>query len=216
MHDSRLHNWLRTHAQTARVIFSVCTGALLLGAAGLLEGRRATTHWASHELLALYGADAIDARVVIDGNLVTTAGVTAGIDGALAVAAQLFDDDVARGIVNRRRGGRKLQSSHSADPRGAVVTRTNQPAVRALEPNRALRRSSVSGRNRVDRVPSRQSRGDRFQANGAAPNLEASTSCDLPPMMPPPIGGRSSLREWKCRVHRQPLSPRTSCNGRWL
>jgi len=66
MHDSRLHNWLRTHAQTARVIFSVCTGALLLGAAGLLEGRRATTHWASHELLALYGADAIDARVVID------------------------------------------------------------------------------------------------------------------------------------------------------
>lgn len=44
MHDSRLHNWLRTHAQTARVIFSVCTGALLLGAAGLLEGRRATTH----------------------------------------------------------------------------------------------------------------------------------------------------------------------------
>jgi len=60
--DSRLRNWPRTHAQTARVIFSVCTGALLLGAAGLLDGRRATTQWASKELLALYGADAIDAR----------------------------------------------------------------------------------------------------------------------------------------------------------
>src|SRR5271165_5965545 len=67
-------------------IFSVCTGALTCGAAGLLKGKRATTHWNSFHLLPYFGAIPVDERVVIDGNLITTAGVSAGIDGALRLA----------------------------------------------------------------------------------------------------------------------------------
>ena len=90
--------WLRTHAAGADRVFSVCTGALLLGAAGLLIGRRATTHWASHHLLPLFGATAVDARVVVDGKWMFAAGVTAGIDGALALAADLCGVETAQRI----------------------------------------------------------------------------------------------------------------------
>ncbi|WP_245312632.1 DJ-1/PfpI family protein, partial [Bradyrhizobium macuxiense] len=79
-------------------IFSVCTGALLCGAAGLLQGRRATTHWASFHLLPFFGATAVNERVVVDGSYVFAAGVTAGIDGALRLAAELRGDDAARAI----------------------------------------------------------------------------------------------------------------------
>jgi cyclohexyl-isocyanide hydratase len=81
--------FLREQASSARFVTSVCTGALVLGAAGLLQGRRATTHWAAHDLLAAFGAIPVDARVVRDGNLVTGGGVTAGIDFALVLAAEL-------------------------------------------------------------------------------------------------------------------------------
>ena len=79
-------------------MFSVCTGALLCGAAGLLQGRRATTHWASFHLLPFFGAIPVDERVVVDGNWVFAAGVTAGIDGALRLAAELRGDDAAQAI----------------------------------------------------------------------------------------------------------------------
>src|SRR5205085_1483834 len=79
-------------------LFSVCTGALICGAAGLLKGRRATTHWASMHLLPFFGAIPVDERVVSDGNIVSAAGVTAGIDGALRVAADLRGDEVAQAI----------------------------------------------------------------------------------------------------------------------
>lgn len=98
MHDPNLHTWLREQAGQARLVFAVCTGALLLGAAGLLAGRRATTHWMAHDLLPLFGAEAVDARVVVDGDLVTAAGVTAGIDGALTVAARLVGEEAAQAI----------------------------------------------------------------------------------------------------------------------
>jgi cyclohexyl-isocyanide hydratase len=82
----------------AHCVFSVCTGALICGAAGLLKGRRATTHWASMQLLRFFGATAVNERVVRDGNILFAAGVTAGIDGALRLAADLRGDEAAQAI----------------------------------------------------------------------------------------------------------------------
>ncbi len=96
--DEAVLAFVRAQAATARYVFSVCTGALICGAAGLLKGRRATTHWGSFELLWCFGAIAVDERVVIDGNLITAAGVTAGIDGALRLAALLRGDAAAQEI----------------------------------------------------------------------------------------------------------------------
>jgi len=98
MEDETVLKFVREQAAGARLIFSVCTGALLLGAAGLLTGRRATTHWASHHLLKYFGAIPVNDRVVIDGNLVTAAGVTAGIDGALRIVSLLRGDRAAQDI----------------------------------------------------------------------------------------------------------------------
>jgi cyclohexyl-isocyanide hydratase len=98
MEDDEVLTWLQRQAGGARSVFSVCTGALLCGAAGLLRGRRATTHWASFHLLPLFGAIAVNERVVVDGSWVFAAGVTAGIDGALRLAAELRGDDAARAI----------------------------------------------------------------------------------------------------------------------
>jgi cyclohexyl-isocyanide hydratase len=98
MEDEEVLDWIRQQAAGARSVFSVCTGALICGAAGLLQGRRATTHWASFHLLPLFGAIPVNQRVVLDGNWVFAAGVTAGIDGALRLAAELRGDDAARAI----------------------------------------------------------------------------------------------------------------------
>lgn len=98
MDDELVLSFIRKQAAGAKILMSVCTGALICGAAGLLKGRRATTNWTVHHLLGYFGATPVDARVVVDGNLVTTAGVTAGIDGALRVAAMLRGDDAAQTI----------------------------------------------------------------------------------------------------------------------
>ena len=98
MEDEEILGFIRRQAAGARFVFSVCTGALICGAAGLLRGKRATTHWNSFDLLPLFGAIPVNERVVIDGNLVCAAGVTAGIDGALRVAALLRGDRAAQGI----------------------------------------------------------------------------------------------------------------------
>jgi cyclohexyl-isocyanide hydratase len=98
MEDPEVLGWIAQQAAGARSVFSVCTGALICGAAGLLKGRRATTHWASFHLLPLFGAIPVNERVVLDGNWVFAAGVTAGIDGALRLAAELRGDDAARAI----------------------------------------------------------------------------------------------------------------------
>ncbi|MEB0041471.1 MULTISPECIES: DJ-1/PfpI family protein [unclassified Pseudomonas] len=90
MEDAETLAFIQRQAQGARFVTSVCTGALVLGAAGLLRGRRATTHWASHGLLEALGAIPVQARVVRDGNLMTGGGVTAGIDFALTLAGELF------------------------------------------------------------------------------------------------------------------------------
>ena len=82
----------------AQYVTSVCTGALVLGAAGLLQGKRATTHWASHSLLESFGAIPVKERVVRDGNLMTGGGVTAGIDFALTLIAEIFDPEKSQVI----------------------------------------------------------------------------------------------------------------------
>ena len=98
MEDDETLAFLKHQASGARFVTSVCTGALVLGAAGLLRGRRATTHWAFHDLLAPLGAIAIRERVVRDGNLLTGGGVTAGIDFALTVVAELVGVEAAQAI----------------------------------------------------------------------------------------------------------------------
>jgi cyclohexyl-isocyanide hydratase len=96
--DEELLGFLRARGEHARYITSVCSGALLLGAAGLLRGYRATTHWLSLDLLPLLGAEAVRQRVVRDRNRITGAGVTAGIEFGLALAAELFGPATAQRI----------------------------------------------------------------------------------------------------------------------
>ena len=93
-----LHDWLRAVDATTQWTTSVCTGALLLGAAGLLDGLEATTHWTALDLLAGLGARPTEGRFVPQGKIVTAAGVSAGIDMALWLAAQIAGDDVAKAI----------------------------------------------------------------------------------------------------------------------
>ena len=89
---------IRDHVAAGKPLFSVCTGALICGAAGVLRGRRATTHWAAFDLLPYFGAIPVRERVVVDGPLVTAAGVTAGLDGALRLASLLRGDEAAERI----------------------------------------------------------------------------------------------------------------------
>jgi cyclohexyl-isocyanide hydratase len=98
LEDEELLDFLRAQGEHARYITSVCSGALLLGAAGLLRGYRATTHWLSLDLLPLLGAEAARERVVRDRNRITGAGVSAGIDFGLALAAELFGPAAAQRI----------------------------------------------------------------------------------------------------------------------
>lgn len=96
--DERLLSWLRAIDTGTSFTTSVCTGSLVLAAAGLLLGRRATTHWLSVDKLSQHGAVHEDSRVVTDGKYMTAAGVSAGIDMALTLAAHLADDRVAQAI----------------------------------------------------------------------------------------------------------------------
>ncbi|HYQ06656.1 MAG TPA: DJ-1/PfpI family protein [Xanthobacteraceae bacterium] len=96
--DHETVDFVRRQAAGAKYVTAVCTGAFVLGAAGLLKGRRVTTHWAYTELLPLVGAKYEKGRVVRDGNLITAGGVTAGIDFGLSVVAEIAGETVARTI----------------------------------------------------------------------------------------------------------------------
>jgi cyclohexyl-isocyanide hydratase len=132
---------LRRLADGARYVTSVCTGSLALGAAGLLRGKRAATHWAWRELLPVFGAIPDPARVVRDGNVITGGGVTAGIDFALTVVAELAGMETAQAI--------QMQIEYApAPPFDAGVPETAPPAIlaRVRERNAALaapRRAAV-------------------------------------------------------------------------
>ena len=95
LQDEAVMGFLRTQGERARYVTSVCTGALLLGAAGLLRGYRAATHWAYMDLLPTVGATPVHERVVVDRNRITAGGVTAGIDFALRLMAELAGQDRA-------------------------------------------------------------------------------------------------------------------------
>jgi cyclohexyl-isocyanide hydratase len=133
MEDATVLDWIRQQAAGARCMFPVCTGVLICGAAGLLQGRRATTHWSAFHLLPIFGATAVNERVVVDGNWVFAAGVTAGIDGALRVAAELRGDEVAQQI--------QLYMAYAPEPPfNSGTPETAPPAVlqRAREGARAI------------------------------------------------------------------------------
>jgi cyclohexyl-isocyanide hydratase len=108
MEDQMALGFLQKQAGGVKYLTSVCTGSLVLGAAGLLKGKRATCHWAAIEHLKPLGAVPVSERVVIDGNIVTGAGVASGIDFALKLAAILEGEEVARQI--------QLQIEYDPDP----------------------------------------------------------------------------------------------------
>jgi cyclohexyl-isocyanide hydratase len=131
MEDAAVLDWIRRQASGACSIFSVCTGALICGAAGLLQGRRATTHWSAFHLLPLFGAIPVNARVVVGGAWVFAAGVTAGIDGALRLAAELRGDAVAQAI--------QLHMAYAPEPPFDSGTPETAPAAVLAEARRAVR-----------------------------------------------------------------------------
>jgi transcriptional regulator GlxA family with amidase domain len=96
--DERVLGWLRNAHEHTAWTTSVCTGSLVLGAAGILDGKRATTHWAYRDALREYGAEPVAERVVEDGKIMTAAGVSSGIDMALTLVARIFDENVAKAI----------------------------------------------------------------------------------------------------------------------
>ncbi len=98
LHDERVLDWVRHVHDNSTWTTSVCTGSLVLGAAGVLQGKRATSHWAYRDALREYGAEPVAERVVEDGKVMTAAGVSAGIDMGLTLAARLTHADVARAI----------------------------------------------------------------------------------------------------------------------
>lgn len=118
MEDADFIDFIADRGRRAKHLTSVCTGSLILGQAGLLEGSRATSHWATRHLLPYFGAIEVDARVVSDGNLLTGAGVSAGLDFALALVAQLRGEAYARAL--------QLQAEYSPEPpfRGGTLQLT--------------------------------------------------------------------------------------------
>ena len=120
MEDEAVLAFLRAQAPGARYVTSVCTGALVLAAAGLLKGKRATTHWASHDFLGPLGAVPEQGRVVRDGKFVTGGGVTAGIDFALTLVAEMLSPEAAQAI--------QLQIEYAPAPPFAAGSPATAPA----------------------------------------------------------------------------------------
>ncbi len=144
MEDPAVLDFLRRQAKTARYVTSVCTGALVLGAAGLLKGKRATTHWASHDFLATLGAIPTQGRVVRDGNVFTGGGVTAGIDFALTLVAEMYGADVAQAI--------QLQIEYAPDPpfnAGSPATAPSEVLTMARERGAGMRAQREALMDRV-------------------------------------------------------------------
>lgn len=122
LNDVDTIDFVASRGAKAKRVTSACTGALILGQAGLLEGRRATTHWAAHQLLAAFGATPVHQRVVKDGPVTTAAGVSAGIDLALALVAELRGVPYAEAL--------QLQAEYAPEPPfNAGTPETIDPAI---------------------------------------------------------------------------------------
>ncbi|MFA0851354.1 DJ-1/PfpI family protein [Curtobacterium sp. WHRI 8282] len=133
MLDPDVVAFVRRQAEHATWITSVCTGAFVLGAAGLLAGRRATTHWASKPMLEAFGAQPVDARIARDGAVVTAAGVSAGIDMALWLAAELAGQSAAEAIQLQIEYDPQPPFDHGSAERAdaVVVTRARAAAEKS-------------------------------------------------------------------------------------
>jgi cyclohexyl-isocyanide hydratase len=141
LEDAEVLEFLRRAARQARYVVGVCTGSLVLGAAGLLRGRRAGTHWMSRDMLRAFGAEPVAQRVVVDGNLFSGGGVTAGIDVALTVAAEIAGSEAAQAI--------QLGIEYDpAPPFASGSPERADPAVLA----RVLARAEPRQRDRAERV----------------------------------------------------------------
>ena len=147
MEDAEVLTWIQQQAVGAGSVLSVCTGALLCGAAGLLKGRRATTHWASFHLLPFFGAIPVDERVVVDGDWVFAAGVTAGIDGALRLASMLRGDEVAQTI--------QLHIAYAPEPPFDSGTPETAPAAILEQARQSVRAITAQREQTARRVAAR-------------------------------------------------------------
>lgn len=145
LNDRDTLEFLRSHAEGARYVTSVCTGALLLGAAGLLKGYRATTHWLSLDLLALFGAIPVPDRVVVDRSRITGGRVTAGIDFALTMTGNLFGADAAKisQLVIEYNPAAPFNSGHPSVAEPALVDRVLHARAAAQEARRACARRAA-------------------------------------------------------------------------
>jgi cyclohexyl-isocyanide hydratase len=141
LEDAEVLMFLRHAAASARYVVGICTGSLVLGAAGLLRGKRAGTHWMSRDLLRAFGAEPVAERVVVDGNLFTGGGVTAGIDVALAVAAEIAGRAAAEAI----------QLAIEYDPMPPFASGSPEQADPAVLAE-ALDRAQARQRDRAERV----------------------------------------------------------------
>jgi cyclohexyl-isocyanide hydratase len=143
LNDSEILDFIRHQAAGARYVTSVCTGSLVLGAAGLLKGRRATSHWNAIDFLPAFGAEPVKARVVKDGNLITAGGVTSGIDFGLTIAARIAGREAAELI--------QLSLEYApAPPFDAGTPETASPGIvaaarAAMAGSRAAREAFVKG-----------------------------------------------------------------------
>jgi cyclohexyl-isocyanide hydratase len=141
LEDQETLAFLRRTAVSARYVVGVCAGSLVLGAAGLLRGRRAGTHWMSRDMLAAFGAVTAAERVVVDGNLFTCGGVTAGIDLALHVAAEIAGRAAAEAI----------QLGIEYDPQPPFAAGSPESAPPAVR-DAVLARAAARQRDRAERV----------------------------------------------------------------
>ncbi|HEV7493430.1 DJ-1/PfpI family protein [Baekduia sp.] len=141
--DQALLDWVRQVAPTATWLASACTGSGVYGAAGVLAGRRATTHWAFRENLKAMGVDVVANRVVFDGKFVTGAGVSAGIDMALALTARVHGDELAKAIqLGIEYDPEPIFDSGSPDKAAASTLRLSMRMLMGDTPLRTMGQSS--------------------------------------------------------------------------
>jgi cyclohexyl-isocyanide hydratase len=146
MQDAQVLGFLRAQAEKARYVTAVCTGSLVLGAAGLLQGYEATTHWAYMEVLPVFGATPVHRRTVVDRNRITAGGVTSGIDFGLSIAAALAGEEVAKLIqlAIEYDPDPPFRSGHPSVAAPALVAKARALIAKSLEERNELARDAVA------------------------------------------------------------------------